>query len=70
VALKDKSEEEGDRGRKGLRKGTRCLKEYKTTDCLKKRMMMMAFRMSCQPGGRASRKRKGQEILGNSAGNG
>ena len=55
------------RGSKGLRKGRRPrvrvrLKEYKAAGYLKKRMMMMAFRMSRQPRGRASRRRKRREI--------
>jgi hypothetical protein len=39
------------------------LKEYKAAGYLKKRMMMMAFRMSRQPrGGAAKRTRKREEI--------
>jgi hypothetical protein len=38
------------------------LKEYKAAGYLKKRMMMMAFRMSRQPRGRASQRRKRPEI--------
>ena len=37
------------------------LKEYKTTAYLKKRMMVMSFRMSRQPRGRASRRRKTED---------
>ena len=38
------------------------LKEYKAAGCLKKRMTMF-FRMSLQPKGRASRRRKWQQML-------